>query len=68
MGENVNSRGHVNWFNRISCRSEYFKNSFVPDVINEWNKLKTLYDLFRKIRSKSSLDLLKERPSILMTL
>ena len=33
------SRQHVNSFNTVSCKSEYFKNSFVPNVINEWNEL-----------------------------
>ena len=33
------SRRHVNSFNLVSCRSEYFKNSFVPNLIYEWNKL-----------------------------
>ena len=44
---------HVNSFNTVSCKSEYFKNSFIPSVINEWNKLdpdirsSTSYNLFR---------------------
>ena len=33
------SRRHVNSFNLVSCRSAYFKNSFIPNVIYEWNKL-----------------------------
>ena len=33
------SRRHVNSFNLVSCKSEYFKNSFIPNVIYEWNKL-----------------------------
>ena len=47
------SRRHVNSFNTVSCKSEYFKNSFIPNVINEWNKLDTVirsstsYNLFR---------------------
>ena len=46
------SRRHVNSFNTVSCKSEYFKNSFIPNVINEWNKLdpdirsSTSYNLF----------------------
>ena len=38
--------------NSVSFRSEYFKNSFIPNVINEWNKMdhdtcsSTLYNLF----------------------
>ena len=37
----------------VPCRSEYFKNFFIPHVINEWNTLdpdnasSTLYNLFR---------------------
>ena len=44
---------HVNSFNTVSCKSEYFKDSFIPNVINEWNKLDpdignpTSYNLFR---------------------
>ena len=47
------SRRQVNPFNTVSCKSEYFKNSFVPNVINEWNKLdpdirsSTSYNQFR---------------------
>ena len=33
------SRRHVNSFNLVTCKSEYFKNSFIPNVIYEWNKL-----------------------------
>ena len=35
----TNSRRHVNLFNTVSCKSEYFKNSFILNVINEWKKL-----------------------------
>ena len=49
------SRRHGNSFNMVSCESEYFKNSFIPNVINEWNKecimeyipCSTSYHLFR---------------------
>ena len=47
------SRRHFNSFNTVFCKSEYFKNSFNPNVINEWNKLdpvirsSTSYNLFR---------------------
>ena len=47
------SRQHVNSFNTGSCKSEYSKNSFIPNVINEWNKLdsdirsSTSHNLFR---------------------
>ena len=33
------SQRHPNTFNSISCRTEYFKNSFLPYVIGEWNIL-----------------------------
>ena len=47
------SSRHVNSFNTVSCKSEYFMNSFIPNVINKWNKLdpgirsSTSYNLFR---------------------
>ena len=40
-------------FNLVTCKSEYFKNSFIPNVIYEWNKLdpdirsSASYNLFR---------------------
>ena len=34
-----NSHRHPNNFHVFPCRTEYFKNSFFPLVINEWNKL-----------------------------
>ena len=43
---------HVNSFNTVYGKSEYFKNSFILNVINEWNKLdpdirsSALYKLF----------------------
>ena len=52
------SRQHVNSFNKVSRKSEYFKNSFIPNVIYEWNKLdhdicsSTSYNLFRNKLSK----------------
>ena len=30
---------YPNTFNTISCRTKCFKNSFLPCVIDEWNKL-----------------------------
>ena len=33
------SQRHPNTFNSFSCRTEYFKNSFFPCIIGEWNKL-----------------------------
>ena len=65
------SSRHVNSFNTGSCKSEYFKNSFIPNVINEWNKLdpdirsSTSYNLFRNTLLKF-IRLLKEKPLILM--
>ena len=32
------SRRHVDLFKLVSCKTEYFKNSFIPNVIYEWNK------------------------------
>ena len=49
---------HVNSFDTVSFKSEYFKNSFIPNVINEWNKLdpdirsSTSYNLFRNMLLK----------------
>ena len=34
-----NSHRHPNIFHLFSCRTKYFKNSFFPHVIIEWNKL-----------------------------
>ena len=48
------SQRHSNSFNFFSCRTEYFKNSFFPYVIGEWNKLNPeirrsgSYKIFRK--------------------
>ena len=33
------SQRRPNTFNLFSCRTEYFKNSFFPCIIGEWNKL-----------------------------
>ena len=33
------SQRHPNTFNSFSCSTEYFKNSFFPCVIGEWNEL-----------------------------
>ena len=47
------SRRHVNSFNLVTCKSEYFKNSLIPNSIYEWNKLdpdilsSASYNLFR---------------------
>ena len=49
---------HVNSFHKNSYKSKYFKNSFIPNVIDKWNKLylnicrPTSYDLFRNILIK----------------
>ena len=29
----------LNLFNTVAHRSEYFKNSFIPNILNEWNKI-----------------------------
>ena len=48
------SQRHPNTFNSIPCRTEYFKNSFFPCVIGDWNKLNPeirrsgSYNIFRK--------------------
>ena len=48
------SQRHPNTSYSISCRTEYFKNSFFPCVIGEWNKLNPeirrsgSYNIFRK--------------------
>ena len=34
-----NPHGHPNAFHVFSCRTEYFKKSFFPHVIKEWNKV-----------------------------
>ena len=45
---------HPNTFNSFSCKTEYFKNSFFPCVIGEWNKVNpeirrsSSYNIFRK--------------------
>ena len=47
------SRRHVNSLKLVSCKSGYLKNSFIPNVIYEWNKLdpgiccSASYSLFR---------------------
>ena len=49
----ISSGRHVSSFNTVFCSSEYFKNSLIPNVINEWNKLNadirssTSHNLFR---------------------
>ena len=46
---------HPNTFNFFYCRTEYFKSSFFPWVIGDWNKLNpeicsfSSYDIFRKL-------------------
>ena len=47
-----NSHRHSSLLNTVSTRAEYFKNSFIPNVVNEWNNLNpeidslALYNLF----------------------
>ena len=49
------SQRHPNTFNSISCRTEYFKISFFPCVIDEWNNLNPeirrsgSYNMFQKL-------------------
>ena len=64
------SRRHANSFNLFTCKSEYFKSSFIPNVIYQWNKLDPdnrssfSSNLFRN--TLGLLGLLRERRSILM--
>ena len=50
-------RRQVNSFIRVSWKSEYFKNSFIPNLIDQWHKLdrdirsSTSYNFFKFIRS-----------------
>ena len=46
-----NSHRHPNNFHVFPCRTEYFKNYFFPQSINEWNKL------YPNIRSSSNYDI-----------
>ena len=41
-------RRQVSLSNMVSCKSEYFKNSFIPNVINEWNLFKFISPSQRK--------------------
>ena len=64
------SRRHVNSFNLVTCKSEYFKNSFIPNVIYEWNELdpdicsSASYNLFRNTLLKFIRPLQRKRFSI----
>ena len=59
------------WVNTLSSRSEYFKNFFIPNAANEWNKLNTdicsspSYNILRNTLLKLQ-GLLKGRPLILI--
>ena len=59
------------WVNTLSTRSEYLKNSFIPNVANEWNKLhadicsSTSYNILRNTLLKLQ-GMLKGRPLILI--
>ena len=50
----LNSLRHPNTYSVMRCRNDYFKNSFIPYVVREWNKLSTdirnstSYQQFRK--------------------
>ena len=43
-------------FKTLRCRTEFFRNSFIPFTVNEWNKLDSViknsdsYEMFRKKR------------------
>ena len=37
----LNSLRHPNTYSVMRCRNNYFKNSFIPYVVREWNKLST---------------------------
>ena len=37
----LNSLRHPNTYSVMRCRNDYFKNSFIPYVVREWNKLST---------------------------
>ena len=37
----LNSLRHPNTYSVMRCRNDYFKNSFIPCVVREWNKLST---------------------------
>ena len=56
----MRSSRRLNSFNTVSCKSEYFKNSFIPNVINESTKLdpesgsSISYNLFRNTLLKFS--------------
>ena len=50
----LTSPRHPNTYSVMRCRNDYFKNSFIPYVVREWNKLSTeirnstTYQQFRK--------------------
>ena len=50
----LDSLRHPNTYSVMRCRNDYLKNSFIPDVVREWNKLSTeirnstSYQQFRK--------------------
>ena len=37
----LNSFCHCNTYSVMTCRTDYFKNSFIPYVVREWNRLST---------------------------
>ena len=39
--QKLNSLRHPNTYSVMRCRNNYFKNSFIPYVMREWNKLST---------------------------
>ena len=44
----LNSLRHPSTYSLMRCRNDYFKNSFIPYVVKEWNRLST------KIRNSTS--------------
>ena len=37
--QKLNSLRHPNTYSVMRCRNDYFKNSFIPYVVREWNRL-----------------------------
>ena len=62
-----------NLFTSFTCRNEYFKSSFLPSVINDWNKLdpkirnSTTYLNFKKCPNKFYQTFRERKSSIFMT-
>ena len=41
MPPKLNSLRHPDNYSVMRCRNDYFKNSFIPYVVREWNRLST---------------------------